>query len=176
MIHSGLSWELKISTNNNLDTSRITPDMTNFVQKVAPNVPPGAKPQLSGTRVFTWSPTLPSITFEQKTALRYRLLNNSAWVFEFARYDTYESTARGTATTPKDTYWGATFWNSEWDRILGENANLGIGEAARWNRNMNTFFSPNFRSASTGPDAGLRDFLSNMKSIVELLDMMRTKS
>lgn len=149
--------------------------MTNFVEKVAAKLPPGAKPQLSGQRVFTWKATLPSINFEQKTALRYRLLNNSAWVFEFARYDTYESTAQGIATTPKDTYWGATFWNSEWDSILGENAHLGIGEAARWNQNLSNFFTPNFRSTSTGPDAGLDDFLSNIKSIVELLDTMRAK-
>lgn len=113
------------------------------------------------------------MTFEQKTALRYRLINNPACIFEFARYDTYESTSNGTATTPKATYWGATFWSAEWDSVLGHNANLGIGEAASWNRTLGTFFQPNFRSSSTGPDAGLKDCMMNITSIVKLLDEMR---
>lgn len=101
------------------------------------------------------------------------MMGNPAWIFEFSRYDTYDFSIKGLAYTPRNTYWGATFWSSEWDSILSENANLGIGQAARWNRNLGTFFPQNFKSPFTGPDAGFRDFLSNMKSIVELLDEMK---
>lgn len=147
--------------------------MSNFVQKVRPNFPALAgKREMSGQRVFNYVPVIPVIKFEQKTALRYRLVKDASWVFELSRYDSFRSPS---ANIPESTHWGAMFWNSEWDHYLGQNADLEIGKAARYEPSLTTFFPKGFTTASTGSDSGLKDFLLNMKAVVELLDQLKEK-
>lgn len=143
--------------------------MTTFRKNIkTKQFPKGSKPDISGLKVFSWNPGLPISSFEQKTSLRYRLVNNSDWMFEFARYDQYGGE---NPLIPTSTSWGATFWNSEWDRTLGKNADLKIGDPAKWDPQLDTFFP---RSRSTLRDskeaAGFRQFLANTRAIVELLD------
>lgn len=169
---SGISWELQISTSQAVDPTRITPTMTAFADGVkfeAPkSKPKGKKAEISGTKVFNWKPFLAVSSFEQKTSLRYRLVDNNDWMFEFARYDRYDGLA---PDRPKSTSWGASFWNSEWDRLLGQNAALKIGRAATWDPKLETFFPRSSRtSGDTAEALGLRQFLGNTKAIVEMLD------
>lgn len=142
--------------------------MTAFAAGVKFNAPKGNKTEISGAKVFTWTPFLPVSRFEQKTSLRYRLVDNNDWMFEFARYDCYDSLTPG---LPTSTSWGASFWNSEWDRLLGQNAALKIGRAAIWDPQLETFFPRSRRTSDDPTEAlGLRQFLGNTKAIVEILD------
>lgn len=127
------------------------------------------KDAISGEKVFGWDPSpLLISSFEQKTSLRYRIVDNSDWMFEFARYDQFGGT---NPDVPTSTSWGASFWNSEWDRTLGTNAALKIGEAPKWDPQLDTFFPSSRRTSSDSREAaGLREFLGNTKAIVELLD------
>ena len=43
---------------------------------------------LSGQKVFKWEGAVPISSYEQKTAIRYKLSEESMYVFEIARYDT----------------------------------------------------------------------------------------
>ena len=177
MVFRGISWEFQVSSFSTLDSSRITPVMTKFVNSIRFKPPPNdIKPTASGHRVFTWTSTLPVFIFEQKTALRYRMIDNSDWVFEFARYDTYSGAVD---STPTGTHWGGTFWNSEWDRVLGINANLEIGKEAPWAAELETFFPSGHQppiSGGEGDGKGLKQFLAYTKAIVELLDGMKVQT
>lgn len=127
------------------------------------------KDAISGQKVFSWNTSALLISsFEQKTSLRYRIVDNCDWMFEFARYDQFGGKD---PVAPTSTSWGATFWNSEWDRTLGANASLKIGEEPNWNPQLDTFFPNNpLTSDDSREAAGLREFLGNTKAIVELLD------
>lgn len=151
-----------------LDTARITPTMDEFISTVEFNPPPpGAKPDADPHRCFTWKAGgLRVSSFEQKTSLRYRIRDESRWMFEFSRYDLY----RGHFVTAKPTtQWGATFWNSEWDRVFKENSKAAIGNEANWEPQVKTFFPA--RQGTEDAD-GLRAFLQRTKTIAEVLDGM----
>lgn len=143
--------------------------MTDFVKSIKfKQLPKSSKPDVSGSKLFNWSSgALPISSFEQKTSLRYRIIDNSDWLFEFARYDRYGGS---TSDRPTSTSWGASFWNSEWDRTLGKNADLKIGQAAPWDPQLDTFFPKSRRiSRDSREAAGFRQFLGNTKAIAELL-------
>lgn len=172
---SGISWELQVSTSQALDASRITPMMTAFVDSVKFKLPLASeRPQIwdSALKVFTWTSGMSVSSFEQKTSLRYRIVDNNDWMFEFARYDDYGGSVPGAPmSSSPSTSWGATFWNSEWDRALGQNASLKIGEAAEWDPQLDKFFPRSRRTVGDPREsAGLRQFLANTKAIAELLD------
>lgn len=142
--------------------------MTAFANNVRfKRPPPGPKPQISGHKAFFWTGGLPIIRFEQKTALRYRLVDDVGWNFEFARYDSYGSPS---SVTPTETQWGATFWSSEWDRALGDNAGLGIGQAANWEPKIETFFPKMNSTRFSNQGGGLKMFIQSVTEIVELFD------
>ncbi|MCJ1269168.1 hypothetical protein MMC22_009057 [Lobaria immixta] len=174
-LHGGISWEFQVSTSQALDASRITPMMTAFVDSVKFKLPPkDERPKIwdSALKVFTWTSSMSVSSFEQKTSLRYRIVDNSDWMFEFARYDDYGGSIPGAPmSSSPSTSWGATFWNSEWDRALGQNASLKIGEAAKWDPKLDKFF-PGTRRTGGDPreSAGLKLFLAKTKAIAELLD------
>ena len=128
-----------------------------------------SKAEVTGHKLFHCAPTFPIDSFEQKTALRYRLKNNPVWIFEIARYDTYAVSA----TLPKSTQWGATFWNGDWDTTLAEHSSLNIGQAATWDPQLSTFFKPGYGSASTEEDAGLWEFLRNLQAVLGVLDGLK---
>lgn len=145
--------------------------MISFANSIQFRYPtPSPKIELTGHKLFFGAPTFPVDSFEQKTALRYRLKNHSAWLFEISRYDTYAVDA----LLPSNTQWGATFWNSDWDSTLAENANLSIGQAATWDPKLSTFFEAGHTSASMALDAGFWEFMQNLQFILDVLDGMKS--
>lgn len=146
--------------------------MTAFIKSIKYNREvKGANTLLTGQNVFTWDTSLKILSFEQKTSLRYRIANRENWLFEFGRYDTFESSA---GNEPTSTHWGATMWNSDWDRILGYNTDLEIGQPANWTPTLDTFFPANPHTLESADElTGYRQFLENMKIIVGFLDRMK---
>ena len=125
---------------------------------------------LTGEKSFTWDDRYGSmevLTFQQKTALRYRLVKDLDWIVEIARYDTYDLFSRN--SKPVETTWAASMWNSEWDSVLVANANLEIGQSADSNPNMNTFFP---RNGGSGQD-GVKKFLGVVGEVTKFLDDLR---
>ena len=125
------------------------------------------KADFSGLRVFTWNDSVRIVSFEQKTALRYRLADRADWIFELARYDSYHSLKN--PKKPKATHYRASVWRKEWDRLLSTNHSLEIGEEAPWEPTIDSFFGANVPGA-TEDTSGLKVFLGDMKRISELLD------
>lgn len=146
--------------------------MTDFIKSIKYNrAAKRANPVLTGQKVFSWGTSLKILSFEQKTSLRYRIANRENWLFEFGRYDTFE---KSTGNAPVSTHWGATMWNSDWDRILGYNTDLEIGQPANWTPTLDTFFPANPHTPDRVDElTGYRQFLENMKVVVGFLDRMK---
>lgn len=124
------------------------------------------KADFTGRRVFTWNYGVRIISFEQKTALRYRLANKSNWIFELARYDSYIS--QKSSTSPTATRYRASVWSTDWDRHLLTNKFLEIGEQASWEPTIENFFGATVPGA-TEEKSGLKVFLGDMKRVSKLL-------
>lgn len=155
-----------------MDDSRVTPRMADFKSSVAYKPPPaGTRPELTGHKVFQHASNLKVEHFEQKTALRYRHVRHSNWIFELARYDTFTG---NNATTSGKTQWGGSFWHTEWDNILGANNLLHIGEAASWDPRLSKFFPENVGTHNKGKDTGFQDFLQDVEYITGMLDGMKS--
>lgn len=142
----------------------------------------GSKPgaELDGRRLFDWGPAstgcLKPSVFEQKIALRYRLAYDQAFIFEIARYDSYDLSTN--AQLPCTTHWGASMWNSDWEVILSGNAGLGLGECADWNPRLQAFFpdpepSTNTRNEIQEVEPGLKSFLQHIHMVTESLDRIK---
>lgn len=76
------------------------------------------------------------------------------------------------------TNWGATLWNADWDSELMANTNLGIGEAAKWDPRLTTFF-PNRSGALTAEGViseGVSEFLEIVSDVNNFLnDIKQTR-
>ncbi|KAL8739055.1 MAG: hypothetical protein Q9181_000237 [Wetmoreana brouardii] len=167
-LHSGISWELRISTESTLDPSRITPQMEAFANGVEYKHPSeNENPALSGFKVFTSPPNLRILGMEQKTTFKYCLKAQPRYVFELSRYDEYNGNS---PWHPSSTQWAASFYDRDWDDTFGENAKLGVGEAASWNPHINPFFRPIDPEAKHASEAGFKDFLSHTKALGRFLD------
>lgn len=153
--------------------------MTEFADSVKLSKIPGTRTELTGQRVFTWEKSLPGVmqpsAFQQKTAMRYRLVRQPEWEFEVARYDNYGDPKN--ENVPVETNWGATLSNTNWDSILTVNSTLGIGEAARWNPKLETFFSSRSGTTDTegmdGADPGVREFLKDVELVTKFIDSIK---
>lgn len=124
------------------------------------------KADFTGRRVFTWNYGVRIISFEQKTALRYRLADRANLVFELARYDSYIS--QKSSTSPTATRYRASVWSTDWDRHLLTNKFLEIGEQASWEPTIENFFGANVPGAAE-ETSSLKVFLGDMKRISKLL-------
>ena len=178
-----VSWKLHISTEPALDPTQVDPKMIDFADSIKLDPSKAKGPGFEGERVFTWETSIPGClkpsAFEQRTALQFRLAKAPDWMFEIARYDTYDLSS-SPSQQPGDevviplvrSYWGARLVNTEWETILGENQNLGIGEAAKWDSGLGAFF-PSEVSHFEGADPGIKEFLGSMREVMECLDELK---
>ena len=178
---SRASWKLQVSNETSIDSSRINPKMTEFAESVKFSKIPKTRTELTGQRVFTWKKDFPGImqpsTFQQKTALRYRLAQQPDWEFEIARYDNYGNPK--SENVPVETNWGATLYNTNWDSVLTANSSLGIGEAAEWTPKLETFFpsrtgTDNLNGVE-GTDPGVTEFLNVVEIVSTFIDSIKTE-
>ncbi|KAL9044534.1 MAG: hypothetical protein Q9214_002335 [Letrouitia sp. 1 TL-2023] len=159
-----------------LDPSRITPSMQEFVRKVKfRKAPEGTRPEVTGYKVFTYTPVIPIIGFEQKMALKFRVNAYNNYALELSRYDEYHGP---NPNFPSSTKWAAVLYNPEWDLHLAQNAKCEIGQAAAWSETVqpSAFFPPSYTTSSQDPNAGFEDFLGNMSKVTGFLDELKSYS
>ena len=172
---SAISWKLQISVENNVSETRITPAMKDFAERVQFNEPlAGTSVAATAQRLFKYGTNLSVDGSIQKTAWQYRLKNENAYTFEIARYDTFSgSYSKTTARTPSSsmtTRWGASLYSKAWDTTFSENASLAIGETAKWNPALETFFPEGILTGTSGANAGFHNFLQDVHAVAEVLD------
>ena len=149
--------------------------MKEFAESVRFHEPLGGRGVASrAPQVFKYLTRFPVDIFVQKTAWQYQLKNESAYTLEITRYDSFsDSHSNTTSKKPFDsmhTRWGASLYNRAWDTTFSENASLVLGEMAKWNPTLETFFP---RAISTGiseASAGFHDFLQNIDTVAEALE------
>ncbi|KAL8712256.1 MAG: hypothetical protein Q9220_003407 [cf. Caloplaca sp. 1 TL-2023] len=164
-LHTGVSWELKVSADNPVDPSRITPTMEAFANGVRFTKPPaGEDPMISGQRIFSTPSDLVILGKEQKTTLRYSLAGEPRFIFELSRYDEYDGPD---IWRPSSTQWAASLYDREWDSRLAENTKLEVGQSSSWRPDVDPLFGP-----KTG-ETGVRDFLYHTRKVASFLDMFK---
>ena len=156
------------------DPSKIDDDMGDFASNLSFRRKFAAEPGLTGQRVFKWDPLSLGaekvVKFEQKTAVRFRLVRSRDWILEIARFDTFDVAGNATDDPPLlSTKWRACMWNTEWDSTFSENTGLRIGECAKWIPKLGLFF-PNAEEDAPGPDKGLKNFLQNVQDVAFCLE------
>lgn len=128
--------------------------------------------ELTGCNMFEWQPQMPGniqpTNFEQKTALHFRLIGAPDYLFEIARYDSYDNVRN--PTYPTTTNWGASLWNTEWDSTLSQNAGIGIGEAANWEPRLSTFLPGGDDATVNDVNPGIKTFLQHVHDITQCLE------
>ena len=175
---SNPSWKLQISRENLFDTLRFEDNVKQFAESVKFDAKiPRKGAEIDGRKLITWEMELPGCLkpsiFEQKIAFRYRVKHMQGAVFEIARYDSYDLASN--AQKPSVTTWGASLWHTEWDMILSENADLRLGEKAKWNPRIDTFFpgeqphAANNLKQQQGIHPGLARFLRGVEPIAQRL-------
>ncbi|KAJ9291149.1 hypothetical protein DTO280E4_4412 [Paecilomyces variotii] len=138
-------------------------------------------------RRVTFPPTAPVSRFVEKTALRYRLKGTN-YILEIARYDEYRRTGiqfsqgqvqisnPGPILNAPFTTWGASIFGLDWDNLLGEHANMGVGHSASWSPNLKTFFPPKAKTNPTDTSSGFWEFVNLVKDVAELLGPRRPEA
>ncbi|KAL4905911.1 hypothetical protein BDW74DRAFT_177607 [Aspergillus multicolor] len=115
---------------------------------------------------FPLSP--PVARYVEKSAVRYRIEGTTI----FSR-----SLVLGSMSATPYTSWGASVFDANWDNLLGGHANLGIGETAKYNPNLATFFPS--REPSPKPEdqvKGFWEFIDIVKQAATLLGPKRTSA
>lgn len=173
---SGISWAFRVSDNSPLDPSRITSGMQEFVHKVKfRKAPEGTRPEVTGYKVFTHTPVIPIIGFEQKMTLKFRVNAYNNYALELSRYDEYHGPS---PNFPSSTKWAAVLYNPEWDLHLAQNAKCEIGQAPAWGETVqpSAFFPPSYATSSQDANAGFEDFLGNISKVTSFLDELKSHS
>ena len=172
------SWQIQITAENSIDEAKMVPEIRAFAAGISFTAgPAGTSPVTQDHQLVRFPTKFPVRTFVQKTGFRYRL-KNSSYLFEIAKYQHFapsesEPVCRSSDGVASTTIWGASFFNEDWDIILGENAHLGIGEAGNWKPSLNTFFPREVYMPNPGPDAGFRNFLREIGRVAIFLDPQR---
>ncbi|GMF72721.1 unnamed protein product [Aspergillus oryzae] len=144
-----------------------------------------AKPE----RKVVFPSSAPVSRFVEKTAIRYRL-KSTKYILEIARYDEYSrlktDASQGQAPAPAlvtgeicdvpSTSWGASIFDSNWDNLMGEQANLSVGHSARHSPELHTFFPPKTISDSNDKNEGFWEFISLVKRVAEVLSPAQPRS
>ncbi|PWY83111.1 hypothetical protein BO94DRAFT_625498 [Aspergillus sclerotioniger CBS 115572] len=130
-------------------------------------------------RKVLFSASAPVARFIEKTAIRYQLKGTNC-ILEIARYDEYcranlpaapgvLSTYMGPFAPVPNTSWGASLFDPRWDNLLGEHANLPIGQTVKYHPKTNTFF-PSGRPAGGGEKCkGFWGLVRKVKQVAELM-------
>jgi len=165
---------MQITADMNVNEPDLATSLTRFSAAVQLLPPSPGVLDIGGTELIFDIPgreNFPNIDhhFQQKTAWRYRLHGNGAYVFEVARYDKFAPSRKHASREPSSTQWGFSLWCVGWDEKLSENAALKIGEHAIWTPSLEEFFPENYRSQSTGPHPGFTDYVKILERIVEVL-------
>jgi hypothetical protein len=135
----------------------------------------------SATRRVTFSDVVPVARLVEKSALRYRLKGTN-YIFELARYDEYRRMQLPASQDPQfhgplmnrmtekpTTSWGASIFDLQWDNMLGQHANFGVGHAAGWNPSLNTFFPCRNDPNPADVRAGFYQFMGLVDQVADLL-------
>ncbi|KAE8355587.1 hypothetical protein BDV28DRAFT_146037 [Aspergillus coremiiformis] len=183
-------WQLEIKSLEFYETLSIDAALKSFshsidFRRTATIGDISAKPQ----RKVIFPNTAPVSRFVEKTAIRYRL-KGTKYILEIAKYDEYSrlkvDAFQGQASAPvllmgeicevPSTSWGASIFNSNWDNLMGEQANLSVGHAAQYTPDLDTFFPPKVSSDSDDKSVGFWEFVGLVKLVAEVLGPARTSS
>ncbi|KAL5356980.1 hypothetical protein BJX96DRAFT_187886 [Aspergillus floccosus] len=135
--------------------------------------------------IFKDSPPVSRLV--EKTAFRYRL-KGTDYTLEIARYDEYvrknlfcmqgqsATAAASQFSEVPFTSWGASIFDSKWDNLLGEHANLPVGQSAKYNPNLDTFFLPRQSAEPKEKGSGFWELVGLVKRVAELLGPTRISS
>lgn len=86
-------------------------------------------------------PKIPIKNMQQKRSWRYTL-KDSLYEVELSTIQNIEFAYNPFRIVPYEQRWAVQVWHPNWDEHLGENARLGIGEAAKWEAKELYFFPP----------------------------------
>ncbi|KAM5437236.1 hypothetical protein McanMca71_001153 [Microsporum canis] len=178
-------WQLEIKALEFQEPSTIEQSLREFSHSV--KFKPEEMPDLSspGKQRVSFSNLAPIARIVEKSALRYRLKGTN-YIFELARYDEYSPSQWSAAqilqgskpnhmsSTPV-TSWGASIFDLQWDNMLGQHANFGVGHNADWSPSLNTFF-PCFGDADpTDLRSGFNCFMPLIQQVSSLLGHKRER-
>ena len=121
-----------------------------------------------GKPLFSFRPIPNLIEFTQKTTWRYRLTAHSAYVFEVARYETFDVSHKKLLRT----HWGGSIFNEAWDQILAGNSALRMGAKGTWSPALDVFFPKN-DTQDLQSNNGFGELLAILQSIIEFLSEER---
>ncbi|RAK97070.1 uncharacterized protein BO80DRAFT_201559 [Aspergillus ibericus CBS 121593] len=173
-------WQLEVKSLEFYETSSIDAALREFSHTIKFRRTPHMD-DISATpeRKVTFSASAPVARFIEKSAVRYRLKGTN-YILEIARYDEYcranlpavpglLATYMGPFTPVPNTSWGASLFDPHWDNLLGEHANLPIGQSAKYHPNTNTFFPPRGGSGDGEKCRGFWEFATMVKQVAELM-------
>ncbi|MCJ1475589.1 hypothetical protein MMC13_004252 [Lambiella insularis] len=169
-----LAWQMQVSADNRVEESIIAPEVLRFSAAVESLVLKKSDLSNMSTSLMFKLPEktqFPKVNtyFQQRTTWQYRLKANSAYIFEVARYDKFDTDVLKTVKTPIFTQWGFYLWCTSWDEKLVQNSTLKLGDKAQWGHSVDEFFPRNRHSSSTGQNPGFDDYLHNLGAIVDFL-------
>ncbi|KAL3491178.1 hypothetical protein BJX62DRAFT_237416 [Aspergillus germanicus] len=174
-------WQLEIKSLEFHDTASINTALKKFSHTIGFRRTKNmgnilAKPE----RKVIFPADAPVSRFVEKTAIRYSL-KGTDYILEIARYDEYRraevsvhpgqsgATITGGISQTPFTTWGASIFGTNWDNLLGGHANLPVGQAARYNPSLSTFFPPKVPLPDDDEAKGFWDFIDVVKKAASLL-------
>ncbi|PYH44447.1 uncharacterized protein BP01DRAFT_401137 [Aspergillus saccharolyticus JOP 1030-1] len=169
-------WQLEVASLEFYEASAVEKALREFSQtiKFKPN---DAMSDISATptRKVLFHSSAPVFRFIEKTSIRYRL-KGTRYILEIARYDEYtRKSAIGPASLnlaatfeekPRIS-WGASIFDFAWDNLLGKHANMSVGQTARYDPTLQTFFPASIETDDKSQ--GLWEFVALVKRVAAVL-------
>ncbi|MCJ1314349.1 hypothetical protein MMC25_008030 [Agyrium rufum] len=166
-LEGNFSWRLQLTKGEILDPRSLDPSLITFSDRIRCV---GLQRDITSGKskcVFNFHLTPQGfISFKQKTAYRFRMKANPAFIFEVARYDRY---SRDTNQI-QGTDWGATLYLQDWNECFSANETMARGEKAPWEPTIARFFPLSFRNAGNDAQAGIEEHLVLVNTIVDYLN------
>ncbi|KAL1955788.1 hypothetical protein VTO42DRAFT_8108 [Malbranchea cinnamomea] len=175
-------WQLEIKAQEFHEPENISQSLRTFSHSVQFLRGPTDGLRGEGKRRVTFSDGAPVSRLVEKSALRYRLKGTN-YILELARYDEYQRVrdllpgqhvgmnldSINRVSEKPITTWGASMFDLQWDNMLGQHANFGVGHAAEWSPSLNTFFPCRDNPNSSDVRFGFSQFLELANRIAALL-------